>query len=706
MGRAPRQASTSRGTRGVSAGATQPAFSAVPNPPLNATGDGSVGYVASRSSVGTKTNTPLIEIPQSISVITQSQLQAQNPQTVKDALLYTAGVAADQRSSLGGYDIVYSRGFVLDRFWDEMKILGGSSGFTTPQVDPYALQRIEVLRGPSSVLYGYNSPGGILNLVSKVPTFTPYREMEFVTGSYDRKQGGFDFSGALDADQKFALRLTGLARDLDNQVDFTKTERYLFAPSLTWKPTDRTTLTILTYLQQDPHVGLYNFVPAQGSVLSNVNGKIPVNFYAGDPNFNTLNREQGGVGYLFEHQFSDDLIIRQKVRFMHTEGTMRQVLPLALEDDQSTLDRFTQYDHENINALTNDNQVLARFFTGIIQHTLIVGYDYQLLSEDDRLGQDFTSSINVFAPTYYQNITAPEITNATNQSLSQSGTYAQDQIKIDRFILTLSGRRDWVNTNTFNVLDNSSIYQKDQANTSRIGGTYVFDYGIAPYASYANSFQPVTGTDIDSKPFKPTTGTQKEVGLKFQPPNWNVLFTFAGYDLVQQNVLTTNPVNPVFSVQTGEIESRGIEFEAKASLADGLDAIGTYTSQSVKVTQSNGDDLGKRPLNIPNHMASLWLYYTMPAGSWFSGLGFGGGARYMGDTYGDQENTLKVPAYTLIDLALKYDLGNLRPELKGVLLTANIYNLLDKTYVSECSNIVTCLYGQRRTFLSKVAYQW
>jgi iron complex outermembrane recepter protein len=402
-----------------------------------------------------------------------------------------------------------------------------------------------------------------------MPTFTPYHEMEFVTGSYDRKQGGFDFSGAIDPDQKVALRLIGLARDLNNQVDFTKTERYLFAPSLTWKPTDRTTLTVLTYLQQDPHVGLYNFVPAQGSILSNVNGKIPVNFFAGDPNFNTLNREQGGVGYLFEHQFSDDLIIRQKVRFMHTEGTMRQVLPLpfGLEDDQATLDRFTQYDHENINALTNDNQILARFFTGIIQHTLIVGYDYQRLSEDDRLGQDLTSSINIFAPTYYQDITSPEITNATNQLMSQNGAYAQDQIKIDRFILTLSGRRDWVNTNTFNVLDNSSIYQKDQANTSRIGGAYVFDYGIAPYASYANSFQPVTGTDIDSMPFRPTTGTQKEVGLKFQPPSWNVLFTFAGYDLVQQNVLTTNPVNPVFSVQTGEIESKGIEFETQASLA-------------------------------------------------------------------------------------------------------------------------------------------
>jgi iron complex outermembrane recepter protein len=348
-----------------------------------------------------------------------------------------------------------------------------------------------------------------------MPTFTPYHEMEFVTGSYDRKQGGFDFSGAIDPDQKVALRLIGLARDLNNQVDFTKTERYLFAPSLTWKPTDRTTLTVLTYLQQDPHVGLYNFVPAQ------------------------------------------------------TEGTMRQVLPLpfGLEDDQATLDRFTQYDHENINALTNDNQILARFFTGIIQHTLIVGYDYQRLSEDDRLGQDLTSSINIFAPTYYQDITSPEITNATNQLMSQNGAYAQDQIKIDRFILTLSGRRDWVNTNTFNVLDNSSIYQKDQANTSRIGGAYVFDYGIAPYASYANSFQPVTGTDIDSMPFRPTTGTQKEVGLKFQPPSWNVLFTFAGYDLVQQNVLATNPVNPVFSVQTGEIESKGIEFETQASLA-------------------------------------------------------------------------------------------------------------------------------------------
>jgi iron complex outermembrane recepter protein len=564
-----------------------PHVSDVPNPPLGATGDGSRGYVATQTTVGTKTNTPLIETPQSISVVTQDQLKTQDPQSVKDALLYTAGVAADTRTSLGGYDIVYSRGFILDRFWDEMKILGGNNGFTVPQVDPYTLQRIEVLRGPTSVIYGYNSPGGILNLVSKTPTWSPYHQMEVQTGSFGRMQGAFDFSGPVDPASNLSLRMVGLAREVGNQVDFTKAERYLFAPSLTWRPTERTTLTLLTYLQQDPHLGLFNFVPAQGSVLANQNGKIPVNFFAGDPNYNTLNREQAAIGYLFEHQFSDDFLVRQKVRYVNTEGVLRQALPLFLDTDERTLFRFTQYDKENINAVTNDNQVQARFYNGAAQHTVLVGFDYSRLSEDDRLGQDFASPIDVYNPVYYQPFSDPQLLSATNQVLIQSGVYAQDQIKIDRLVLTLSGRRDRVTNDTFDVLAHQTTTQLDHATTERFGGTYVLPGGIAPYASFATSFQPVSGVDAQSKPFVPTTGTQREAGLKYQPPGLNLLFTFAAYDLVQQNVLTTDPNNPVFSVQTGEIESRGIEFETKASLAAGLDAIATYTAQSVKVTKAN-----------------------------------------------------------------------------------------------------------------------
>src|SRR5262249_45457536 len=159
----------------------------------------------------------------------------------------------------------------------------------------------------------------IINMVSKMPTWEPNRQMEVQTGSFGRMQGAFDFSTPIDPDSKLSMRLVGLAREVGNQVDFVKSERYLFAPSLSWRPTERTTLTLLTYLQQDPHLGLYNFVPAEGSVLPNVNGRIPVNFYAGDPNFNTISRNQAAFGYLFEHQFSDDLIVRQKVRYISTE---------------------------------------------------------------------------------------------------------------------------------------------------------------------------------------------------------------------------------------------------------------------------------------------------------------------------------------------------------------------------------------------------
>ncbi|WP_341992606.1 TonB-dependent siderophore receptor [Azorhizobium sp. AG788] len=663
-----------------------------------------VGYVAKQSATGSKTDTPLVEVPQAVSVVTRDQMQQQDAQNLKQALRYTSGVASDTRSAFGGYDIMYSRGFVLDRFLDGLKV-GGGAGYTVTQIEPYGLERLEVLHGPASVLYGASSPGGLVNAVSKRPLDTPLREVQVQTGNFDRLQGAFDFSGPVNPDKTLLYRITGLAREVDSQVDYTKEERYYIAPALTWRPNADTSLTVLATLQSDPHVGLYGLVPANGSVLQNPYGQIPRSRFLGDPNYNENSRDQASIGYIFEHRFDDVWQVRQNVRFTNTEGTVKQVLPLSLSANNYTLNRYALSDVESINNLAVDNQVQANFTTGPFAHTVLFGLDYQRVSDSERLGQALAPSINIFNPVYYQAITTPPTVSDTSQVMNQVGLYAQDQVKFDGFVFTVSGRQDWVNAETTNYLKSQVTSQDPEAATWRAGLNYVFDNGVAPYVSYATSFQPTLGTDINGNAFQPTTGQQYEAGIKYQPVGMNALFTAAVFNLTQQNVLTVDPTNTAFNQQTGEITSKGIELEGKASLGNGLDLLASYTYLHAEVTASNGTDLGKRPLNVPDQMASLWAFYTIQDGP-LLGFGFGGGVRYVGETAGNTANTLMVPGYTLVDAALQYDFGKQWSRLSGLKFTLNASNLFDKTYVSECSNAVNCLYGTGRTVLAGMRYTW
>lgn len=663
------------------------------------------GYVAQRSATGTKSDTPLMSTPQSISVVTRDQIEAQQATSLKDALRYTAGVAAENRAAFNSTDITYSRGFILNRFVDGMR-LQGDSGYMTPQPELYGLERVEVLRGPASVLYGQSSPGGIINAVSKRPTAQPFGEIQLQGGQVDRFQGAFDFGGPIDKDGRFSYRLTGLSRQANNQVDFVKEERQFIAPSFTWRPSADTTWTVLASYQRDPHAGLYNFVPYNGSVRANPNGTIPTNFYPGNPAFNQINRTQASITSLFEHRFDSVWTVRQNTRYMNSNGDLNQILPFQLLADNRTLVRYGQATHDDISTISTDNQAQAEFTTGPLRHTLLLGLDYQNTLFTERLTQGFVAqNLDIFNPSYGPvTVGAPIVNNYTQQRQSQIGLYLQDQIKLNKLTLVLSGRHDSARTDNNNLLTNTTVKTNDDAYTSRIGAIYEFDNGIAPYAAYATSFNPQLGTGFGAVPFKPTTGTLYEGGVKFQPKGYNSFVQMSVYDLTQQNVLTSDPAHTGFSVQTGEINSRGFEFEGKLSLSDRLDLIGTYAYSNPKVTATNGTDLGKIPVNIPKQIASAWADYTIQDGN-FNGLGFGLGARYTGMTYADAINTLSVPAYTIVDAAIHYDLVNLNPALKGTRLAVNATNLFDKVYVSQCTNL-NCVYGLRRQVLATLSYKW
>jgi iron complex outermembrane recepter protein len=677
------------------------------------TGTGPVkGYVATRSDTAMKTDTPIIETPQSIEVVPKDQFEAQQVWTAKDALRYSAGINSDTRGNFGLYDVMYNRGFPVDRYLDGMK-LQGNTGYVTPQVDLYGMERVELLRGPASVMYGQGSPAGLVNMVSKRPLDQPFGEIELQSGSYDRFQGAFDVGGRVDPDGQYLWRLTGDMRNADNQVQFVQEEHRFIAPAFTWHPTSDTTLTILANYQSDPKGGLYNFVPSVGSIIANPNGQIPTRFYAGDPNYNQINRTQYGAGYLFEQNIDPIWTFRSGLRYLDTNGTMNQVLPITggLESDNATLDRYILQDGERVSSFTTDNNLQAKFATGPVQHTMLFGVDYQQTLFTQLYAQDFGPSINIYNPAYYQPIALSPFAEyqSTHQKQEQTGVYVQEQAKFGNLILVGAGRRDHAHSDTLfgdtytqPIVGNTE--QNDYATTGRVGAILLLGGGWAPYAVHATSFNPTLGTEFGGTPFKPTTGTLNEGGVRYAPDGLNLLVTASYYDIVEQNVPTVDPAHLGFNIQTGEIRSNGWEFEARASVTSRLDLIASYTYINAKVTQSNNDDFGKVPIYVPRNMASGWADYTFRDGA-LNGLGFAVGVRFIGYTYGDMPNTEVVPGYTLTDAALHYELEGLRPELKGYRFSVNASNVFDKVYVSECSD-TNCLYGLRRKVLATLRYRW
>jgi iron complex outermembrane receptor protein len=690
-------------------GAAAPGSSAVQLDPVQVEGqpsrnsDGTIGFVATRTRAATKTDTPILEIPQSVSVVTQEQMERRQTQSIDEALRYSPGVSVAGKED-NRFDYASARGFPLVQYLDGLRL--GTGSFAASQTDPYLLQRIDILQGPASSLYGRSSPGGLIDMISKRPVPQRFGEIELQTGSFNRLQGAVDFGGTLDQEGKLYYRFTALARDADTQVDYIRNQRLSIAPSLTWKPDANTTFTLLLGYQNDPTGGLYGRLPALGSVTPAQFGYIPTYFFFGDRNINTYKRDQYSIGYQLEHRFDDMWTFRQNARYRHTDLTYNFLYATGYVD-ADTFRRNIILDTERLDTFAIDNQVLARFSTSKIDHELLLGFDYYQTNWNYLYAVGAGPNLDLFTPNYFQRITLPPISQNLSQVQNQTGLYGQDQINLGPLMLTLGGRYDWSIQKQNNWLTQGVTGQYDGAFTGRAGVNYLFDICVAPYVSYATSFEPVIGVDFYGNPFKPTTGQQFEVGIKYKPTMFNGLFTAAYFELTQQNVLTAdpNPNHGLSQVQTGEIRSQGVQFSAAVSLLDSLNLLATYSYLDNKVTKSNAGLVGRMPAGVSPDLASLWADYTIQRGP-LSSLNFGGGVRYTSWSFGDAANSFVVPGYTLVDLTLQYDLGEAFPAAKGARLALNANNVFDTTYVAGCSTNTTCYYGFRRNVLATLTYRW
>lgn len=673
------------------------------NPNVNDAGAGrgklssESSYVASSSAAGTKTNTPLLETPQSISVVTRKELNDRAVQTLTEAVGYEPGVRIDAAGYDPRFDAISIRGFDITYngvYLDGLRLVGAGLGVF--KTEPYGVDSITVVRGPSSALYGLGSPGGLIDLSSKLPTSQPFHEVQTLFGDRDRIQGNFDLSGPVEASGQFLYRLTGVVRDADVFVPGGKDNRVYVAPAVTWKPDQSTTFTVL---------GAYQKSKTPGSMFTYSSGTgTTTDVFTGSPSYNSLDQEQGRVGYMFEHAFNNAVTVRQKFRYVDLDATTRYVGFLGAPVG-NVVSRYAGYVHDELQSAVVDNQVEAKLATGPVQHTLLIGADYTWSRFSDKQGFGFgVSDLNLAAPVYApESIPDPAISTSTAQRQTQSGVYVQDQAKLDHWILTLSGRSDWVRTTGEDLIAVTRQQQSDQAYSGRAGLTYVFDSGVAPYVAYSTSFFPNLGVDPAGAFFKPTTGRQTEIGVKYQPQGTRSFITAAVFDLTQDGGLVTTGTG--VTVQRGEIQSRGFELQGLASLGGGFDITSSYTYLDMVTKQAADSSLiGKFPSGNPPHTVTLWGNYAMPLAGPFAGLSVGAGARYMSWSYGDDLNTFKNSAVTLIDAALKYDLGQAAKELKGLTFQVNAKNLFNLHYTT--CQVGYCYRGAPLTVIAALGYRW
>jgi iron complex outermembrane receptor protein len=682
------------------------------------------GYVATRSATGSKANTSILGIPQAVSVLGRDEIDDRKALKVDEALRYTAGVAAQAFGPDPDTDWIFIRGFQATQtgvFMDGLQLYAyGFGGF---QIDPFLLERVEVLKGPASVLYGGSTPGGIVNLVSKRPNGRNFGYVEAGINNWGNAYTGIDI-GVSDKQGIWSTRLTGRLSGGDQYTDYSKDFRGVIMPQISYQPNGATRFTAYgMYAALDQvHVG-GGFLPYIGTVRNAPFGRIRREAFFGEPAIDDQERTQALLGYEFQHQFANNWNFTQNLRYGVMKGS--QLGPYGFGyagPDAPFGDRFQPLgpdyqlyrigfqERTRVKTFTVDNRIDGKVVTGPLEHSLLFGIDYKYFNIDHTQASGGATTISVTNPVYGAPQGLPGVYLNQNLKHHQIGFYAQDQIRFGGgWLLTLNGRYDYVDKKSVSPagLLFSPTYDKQEASWSgRAGLGYEFANGLTPYVSAATFFTPVFDAVPNllggpGQPFRPEEGQQFEAGIKYKPTFMDALLTASVFHISKRNVLNPAPtaLNPFAQQQLGEVTSRGFELEAKANITKDLKVLASFTAFDLKTTRDSRPLLvGKTPVVVPEVTGSAWLDYTVPDGA-FKGLGLGAGVRYVGRSYANAENTLKVPAATVVDAAIRYQIGNW-----GMAL--NVTNLFDKVYVKSCNGQSGCGYGDARTVTVSANYKW
>lgn len=677
------------------ASSSSPTGSALPGVTITAraddeTGTGPVqGYTAKRSTTATKTDTSLLDTPQSVTVVTKDLITDTGAVSMQDALTYAAGVLSTPYGVDTRTDWMRVRGADPTVFLDGLR---HSYGTRSARADPYTLERLEVLRGPAGTLYGAGTVAGVVNMVSKKPLFETQREVGVQYGSFNRRQLQTDLTGALDEGGTLAYRLIAVARKADTQVDHVPDDRTLLAPSITWRPNASTSLTLLGLYQEDKSGVTSQFFPWEGTVLGNPNGRLSNSLFIGEPT-DYYDSERKTFGWQFEHKFGTEWSLRQNFRVSNNEndtvyhyadfyGNGTTAGPGGWSIDPVNKRNLRRYwwsglTKQRVTAI--DTHVEGTVNTGGLQHKLLFGTDYT--SKRERSASTFGSStIDAYAPVYGTPVVGVRKANPATKE-HQFGFYAQDQVKIGAWTVLAGLRHDRVESSA-----QGGSTDESSATTKRLAVMHGFESGWTPYVSYAESFTPQSS--INGRLFKPLSGNQWEAGVKYAPADGTLALNAAIFDLQEKNRIRETRVDEYD--QLGKVKNRGVELEARSTIGRDLDLIANYNYVKVDA-QLDGQ---------PRQQASVWAKYRFGIAG-LTGFSVGAGLRYV-NSFHDTANggvSPQIPSVALVDLVFAYDSERWRYAL-------NINNASDKYYVSSCMTRGDCYLGARRNVVASATYRF
>ncbi|QEO17655.1 TonB-dependent siderophore receptor [Acetobacter vaccinii] len=665
------------------------------------------------ASSATKSDTPLVETAQSVTVVSRNEMDVRGVLSLNQAVRYAAGITPDLRGGIGTrYDQFLLRGFSVPTFLDGLKLQGSPTGYAEAQTDTSRLSRIEILKGPASALYGQSSPGGLAALSSKLTTAQRfYGSVNTTGGMFDLYRVDADVGGFATDNGFVRYRVYGTANGQHTQLSKTGSRRFSISPVISVGGDGPTTLTLLGNYQYDPESGTYGGVPLVGSLKPASFGYLPRNFYDGDVEVEKFNRKHGAFTYIFNHRFNDDWSFSSRGRYDDIKVDQRSTYDAGYYSSVDTVPRYAYGTKEHVHNLAFDSQFKGRVHTGPLTHGLMFGYDYMWQQANEIYTQGDAPDLNVLHPNYHMFFAPQDVLGRYSADSHQIGVYGQDEIRWRGLVLNGSLRNDWYQSHQMEHLSGSDTRQNTSQITWRASGLYHFKFGLSPYISYSTSFQPQSGL-VSSDGGRtmhqadPSVGKQLEGGVKYQIPGTQVLLTAAGFHIEQTNVLVSVGSLP-YSVQSGKVHSDGFEFEAHADVYKGL-----LLTAAVSVQKVHDDSTGKPLIQSGKGNASLFAFYTMPSGP-LKGLGFGGGMRYTSKAYGGEgdDGSVWVPQYALFDGSLRYDLSHLSPSLHGWTASASVRNLFDKHYVSNCMAYASygqafCYYGERRNAQASIGYAW
>ncbi|MCU0532936.1 MAG: TonB-dependent receptor [Hydrococcus sp. Prado102] len=653
------------------------------------------GYRVPNTSIGTRTDTPLRDIPQSIQIIPQQVLEEQQANTLNEALRNAPGVIQTAPNYLPAFNGFTIRGF--ETFSIRNGLSYSFAGGTTAILSN--IERIEVLRGPASVLFGSGPPGGTINIVTKQPLREPFYELEATAGSYNFYQGAVDLAGPLNDSRTILYRLNASYESGGNFVDFQQREVPAVAGALRFEIGDSTDLTF-NVEYSDINQGWNPGLPAVGTVLPNPNGEIPRNRNIADED-SEYDPEVLLVGYDLEHRFSENWSLRNSFYFADLQYRNINLYAFnGFDPDLRTIQRGVDsgiFDTQTFDSIAN---VVGRFSTGSIQHQILLGAD--LRRRDDRssfLGVFNAAPLDLFDPVYsserFEQTELPFVTTGLTDSL---GIYVQDRVTLtDNLKLLLGGRFDAFEQTDRNLTEDTETFQSGNAFSPRLGIVYQPIEPISLYASYSRSFTPTIGRSRDDELFEPGRGTQYEIGIKADI-NDRLSATLALYDLTRTNVTTADPDDPNFQIQTGEQNSRGVELNVAGEILPGWNIIAGYAYTDARITEDNTFEVGNRLNNVPEHSVNLWTSYEIQEGD-LQGLGFGVGLFYVGDRQGDLDNSFALPSYLRTDAAIFYTRGQFRASL-------NFNNLFDVDYFESANSDSSVYPGEPFTVRGTLSWRF